>query len=90
MRSAPQSGFSALSPRMRACISSGMAGRQKTPFILHKHVDRALRFDLNPPSRQEVTHEARTRTGTDAVTYELLSLPLYAIGEPPRLLGEEA
>jgi len=72
-------------------VKAGKSGSLKSldQFILHKRVNRALRFDLNPPSRQVVTHTARTRTGTETVTYELLSLPLYAIGELPRLLGEE-
>ncbi len=71
-------------------VKAGKSGTLKSldQFILHKQRDTALRFDLNPPSRQQVTHAARTRTGTETVTYELLSLPLYAIGELPRLLEE--
>ena len=72
-------------------VKAGKSGSLKSldQFILHKRVNKALRFDLNPPSRQVVTHAARTRTGTETVTYELLSLPLYAIGDLPRLLGGE-
>ena len=72
-------------------VKAGKSGSLKSldQFILHKHADRALRFDLNPPSRHEVAHEARTRTGTQSVTFELLSLPIYAIGELHRLLGAE-
>jgi uncharacterized protein len=70
-------------------VKAGKSGSLKSldQFVLHKRVERALRFDLNPPSQQRVTHEARTRTGTEPVAYELLSLPLYAIGEIPRLFG---
>lgn len=69
-------------------VKAGKSGSLKSldQFVLHKRVAGALRFDMNPPSRQQVTHEARTRSGTETVSYELLSLPLYAIGELPRLL----
>jgi predicted AAA+ superfamily ATPase len=71
-------------------VKAGKSGTLKSldQFILHKRLNTALRFDLNPPSRQTVTHSARTPTGNEAVTYERLSLPLYAIGELPRLLEE--
>ncbi len=71
-------------------VKAGKSGTLKSldQFILHKRLNTALRFDLNPPSRQTVTHSARTPTGTEVVTYQLLSLPLYAIGELPRLLEE--
>jgi predicted AAA+ superfamily ATPase len=69
-------------------VKAGKSGSLKSldQFVLRKRVKQALRFDLNPPSRQAVTHRARTQTGMEAVTYELLSLPLYAIAELPRLL----
>jgi predicted AAA+ superfamily ATPase len=72
-------------------VKAGKRGSLKSldQFALRKHASRALRFDLNPPSRQAVTHEARIQTGTESVTYELLSLPLYAIGELPRLLSPD-
>lgn len=84
----------ALAVGSRICpveVKAGKSGSLKSldQFVLHKRVACALRFDLNPPSRQHVKHEARTRAGTESVTYELLSLPLYAIGELPRLLGAE-
>lgn len=71
-------------------VKAGKSGTLKSldQFILHKRLDTAVRLDLNPPSRQTVTHSARILTGTETVTYELLSLPLYAIGELPRLLEE--
>jgi predicted AAA+ superfamily ATPase len=69
-------------------VKAGKSGTLKSldQFILHKGQKTALRLDLNPPSRQTVTHTAKVRNGTETVTYELLSLPLYAIGELPRLL----
>jgi uncharacterized protein len=71
-------------------VKAGKSGTLKSldQFVLHRRVDRAIRFDLNPPSRQQVVHDARSGGGTESVTYELLSLPLYAVGELPRLLGE--
>ncbi len=69
-------------------VKAGKSGTLKSldQFILHKGLHTALRFDLNPPSRQTVNHTAKVHHGTATVTYELLSLPLYAIGELPRLL----
>ena len=70
-------------------VKAGRSGTLKSldQFVLRKRVERAIRLDLNPPSRQAVTHQARTEAGTEPVSYELLSLPLYAIGELPRLVG---
>lgn len=72
-------------------VKSGKSGSLKSlqQFVLRKHATRALRFDLNPPSRQTVSQMARTKDGTEKVSYELLSLPLYAVEELPRLLAEE-
>ena len=71
-------------------VKAGKSGSLKSiqQFVLRKHVTRALRFDLNPPSRQHVIQLARTKEGAEEISYELLSLPLYATGELPRLLTE--
>ncbi len=70
-------------------VKSGKSGSLKSlqQFVLHKHASRAIRFDLNPPSRQALRQLARTKDGTEQVSYELLSLPLYAVEELPRLLA---
>jgi hypothetical protein len=39
----------------------------------------ALRFDLNKPSRFQVTFKTREAATTAEVHFELLSLPLYAV-----------
>lgn len=69
-------------------VKAGKSGTLKSiqQFVLRKHAPRALRFDLNPPSSQQVIQSARTREGVEDVSYELLSLPLYAVEEIPRLL----
>jgi len=41
---------------------------------------------LNQPSRQQVQHKAKTKDGAEEISYELISLPLYAVEELPRIL----
>ena len=48
----------------------------------------AVRFDLNPPSRQQVTHSVRTPNGQERVSMDLMSLPMYAVCELGRVLDE--
>ena len=55
-------------------------------FVSEKGVPLAVRFDTNKPSRQRVTTRVRSRSGEIDVSYELISLPLYAVGELDRLL----
>ena len=71
-------------------VKSGKSGSLKSlqQFVLHKNVSQALRFDFNPPSRQHVGQLAKTADGTANVSYELLTLPLYAVEELPRLLAD--
>jgi hypothetical protein len=69
-------------------VKSGKSGSLKSlqQFILKKQVKQALRFDLNQPSRQRITQKTKTRDGSEEISYELISLPLYAVGELPRIL----
>jgi hypothetical protein len=69
-------------------VKAGKAGtlRSLHQFVEAKGVGAAVRFDMNPPSATTVEVPVRTRIGTSTVTYDLLSLPLYAIGELDRLL----
>jgi len=71
-------------------VKAGKSGTLKSvdQYVLRKRVPRALRFDMNPPSRQQVSHRTRVGGETAPVTYEIMSLPLYAIGELPRPPGE--
>ena len=48
-----------------------------------------INFDTNPPSRQEIAHQVPVSGQNRKVTFELLSLPLYAVGEIERLLAQE-
>ena len=69
-------------------VKAGTSGtlRSLQQFVLHKHPPVAVRFDLNMPSYQRISHATRTANGTDEVSYELLSLPLYAVEDLPRLV----
>lgn len=69
-------------------VKSGKSGTLKSlqQFVLNKQASIAVRFDLNPPSLQQVSHAVRTRDGSQPVTYTLLSLPLYLVEELSRIL----
>ncbi|MEN9355534.1 MAG: hypothetical protein RL318_2859 [Fibrobacterota bacterium] len=70
-------------------VKSGAAGSMRS---LHQFVDlrgasRAVRFDLNPPSRQTIQVKIPTASGQKQVEYELISLPLGLAGQMRRLLS---
>ncbi len=75
-------------------VKAGKSGSLKSllEFVHLRHLDRAVRLDLNPPNRQSVSHgrtHGRTHGGHgDSVEFTLLSLPLYMIEELPRLWVE--
>lgn len=71
-------------------VKAGKSGslRSLQQFVLHKRPPVTVRFDLNVPSLHRVSHTARTADGTSQVTYDLLSLPLYAVEELPRLIDD--
>ncbi|MCP4682042.1 MAG: ATP-binding protein [Desulfobacterales bacterium] len=71
-------------------VKSGKSGTLKSiqQFVLNKHAPLAVRFDMNPPSLQNINHAARTRYGSQAISYNLLSLPLYMVEELTRILDE--
>ena len=71
-------------------VKAGKSGTLKSlqQFVLNKHTTLAVRFDLNTPGIQEVSHVARTRQGSQPVSYTLLSLPLYMVEELSRILNE--
>ena len=66
-------------------IKSGKSGslRSLHRFMYEKKLNKAVRFDLNKPSVQHV--RCRISTGEE-VSYDLCSLPLYAICELKRLV----
>lgn len=63
-------------------VKSGKSGGLKSlqQFVLGKKAKRAVRFDLNLPSLQQVSHKLTgPHHGGMAVNFELISLPLYMI-----------
>jgi hypothetical protein len=48
----------------------------------------AVRFDLNPPSVQNLKNVIRTKEGNRDVEYKLVSLPLYMVEELSRILDD--
>ena len=71
-------------------VKAGKSGTLKSlqQFVLNKHSDLCIRFDLNPPGIGRITHAARVSDGSVPVSYTLLSLPLYIVEELPRLVNE--
>jgi predicted AAA+ superfamily ATPase len=57
-------------------------------FVFRKRVNLAVRFDLNPPSVQNVKNVIQTKEGNHEVEYTLVSLPLYMVEELPRILDD--
>jgi len=69
-------------------VKAGKSGSLKSlqQFVLHKKAKLVVRFDLNRPNLQEVSHITRTGMGNQPVAFSLLSLPLYLVEELPRIL----
>jgi len=69
-------------------VKAGKSGALKSlqQFVFRKRVGTAVRFDLNPPSVQNVKNVIRTKDGNHEVEYTLMSLPLYMVEELPRIL----
>ena len=72
-------------------VKAGKSGtlRSLQQFVASGKSLKAVRFDTNPPGRQQVTHHVSVAGENQKVTFELLSLPLYAVGEIERLLARE-
>jgi predicted AAA+ superfamily ATPase len=68
-------------------VKAGKSGSLKSlhQFILRKEVSLAVRFDTHQTSTQSITQKVRTKTGSDEVSFDLVSIPLYAVGELLRL-----
>jgi len=71
-------------------VKAGKSGSLKSlhQFVLNKKTALCVRFDLNPPSIQQLTHAVRTASGSEPISCTLLSLPLYMVEELPRILNE--
>ena len=70
-------------------VKAGATGslRSLHPFIREKSCGLALRFNADPPS---LLRDSRKLPDGTTVRYDLLSLPLYLVGQARRLIGEAA
>jgi len=71
-------------------VKSGKSGSLKSlqQFVTGKNTPLAVRFDLNPPGIQDVSHQISTNKGIVQANYKLLSLPLYLVEALPDVLNE--
>lgn len=72
-------------------VKSGKSGTLKSlhQFCALRSIPRALRFDLGLPARQTINTRINVSSqGFKAVSYELLSLPLYCAGEINSIASE--
>lgn len=69
-------------------VKAGKSGTLKSllQFNYLKKSPVSIRFDLNKPSNQKITHELRQEKKVVSVTYHLLSLPLYLVEQSNQLL----
>jgi predicted AAA+ superfamily ATPase len=69
-------------------VKAGKSGALKSlqQFVFRKRVGAAVRFDLNPPSVQNVKNVIRTKDGNHEVEYTLMSLTIYMVEELPSIL----
>ncbi len=70
-------------------VKAGKAGtlRSLQQFIYQKEPPVAVRFDLNPPSLADYDHVIRVGNNIHPITYRMLSLPLYMVGELRRIIA---
>ena len=70
-------------------VKAGKSGSLKSlfQFVSQRNSAQALRFDLNPPSRQTVEH-ADYSMSSSKITFELISLPLYMVDQLKRWITE--
>lgn len=69
-------------------VKAGKSGSLKSllELVSARRLERALRFDTNPPQRQRVSHTLSR--GEDGCEFTLLSLPLYLVEQAARLWRE--
>ncbi|MDZ7340974.1 MAG: ATP-binding protein [candidate division KSB1 bacterium] len=69
-------------------VKSGKSGSLKSlfQFVFEKHAPLAIRFDLNLPSIQKVSHKIQQNHRAEAVEVTLISLPIYLVGQLNRLI----
>ena len=68
-------------------VKAGKSGSFKSlqQFVNQKQIRVGVRFDLNMPSYQHVSHVLRQAKETVQVEFTLLPLPLYIVEELPRI-----
>jgi hypothetical protein len=71
-------------------VKSGKSGSLKSlqQFVAQKNIPLAVRFDLNPPGIQDISHQISAAKGIKSARYKLLSLPLYLVEALPEILDE--
>jgi len=72
-------------------VKAGKSGslRSLHQFILARSPEITVRFDANPPSFNQWEHSAGPNMkGLSKIEYKLLSLPMYMVGEMPRLIAD--
>ncbi len=70
-------------------VKAGKSGSLKSllQFVNQKEIKTAVRFDLNPPTLQHVSHAIRQADKSLPIAFALLSLPLYMIEELFRIFS---
>jgi hypothetical protein len=69
-------------------VKAGKSGSLKSLHLFcgRRHLKHAVRFDLSPPSLQEVNTSVTDKRGNDLPScYDLHSMPLYAVEKLPKL-----
>ncbi len=63
-------------------VKAGKSGAMRSliRFMSEKRLDAAVRFDLNPPSKMDVSHKVNGQ-GSPVADFKLISLPLYMVGQ---------
>ena len=72
-------------------VKSGKSGTMKSllQFVYLKKIQMGVRFDLNLASIQTVSHKLKlSDNSVTDVTYSLISLPLYLVGQLDRIIME--
>ena len=69
-------------------VKAGKGGSLKSlqQFVALKNISEVYRFDLNLPSRQNLTHTIRFENSLKVVSFVLQSLPLYLVEKIRELL----
>jgi len=70
-------------------VKAGKSGTLKSlmQFVYSKNAKIGVRFDLNSPSIQNINHSLRQADSTSNITFDLISLPLYMVGQLARILN---